>query len=348
MLRQGMAVELPGNAPSSASQVSAPALNREPGKARWFQRAWCSLADQMRFLFFSDVRVDQAEDTLVEVVRGNPSSASSLLQSVALFSIAGNVLSAAICSSFLVLNWSVCSQCSRPLRWWLLLQSVFQTCQLPVRVVLLFCLKHTEASGLRLEDAIASLTSSLAWSLSKKIALLQYGWFVLGIVWVMHTDTCPNCPAISRLTGAIMLLSVLRAVAAICVFKFFFPANQHGNDAQQATPVVGATTRQIRTVPVVYFEERFSDNADHMSTQASCSICLSDFASGVLLRKLPCGHRFHRSCVDKWLARNKRCPLCMHAIDEVCSWAPKKEPSNVHKKGQACHLRKCHGNPNEG
>jgi len=83
---------------------------------------------------------------------------------VAFFSIAGNVLSASICSSFLVFNWSVCSQCSRPLRWWLLMQSVFQTCQLPVRVVLLLCLRHTEASGLRLEDAIASLTSSLAWS----------------------------------------------------------------------------------------------------------------------------------------------------------------------------------------
>lgn len=342
---QETAVELPGDGITRSAQVRAPAPNYEPAKASWLQRAWCSLADQMRSLFFSNVRVDQAEDTLVEVVRGNPSRASSLLQSVAAFSIAGNMLSAILCVSFLVPNWSACGQCSRPLRWWLLLQSLFQMSQLPVRVVLLFCLKRSEA---RLEDAIASLTSSLAWSLSKKVALLQYGWFVLGIVWVMHTDTCPNCPAISRLTGAVMMLSVLRVVAAICVFKFCFPGNQPGNDAQQANPVVGATSRQIRSIPAHKYEEPLSNNDDQECTQGSCSICLSDFTSGVLLRRLPCGHHFHRSCVDKWLARNKRCPLCMHAIDEVCNWAPKKRPSHMHKRGEACHLRKFHAQPDEG
>lgn len=50
----------------------------------------------------------------------------------------------------------------------------------------------------------------------------------------------------------------------------------------------------------------------------TCSICLSDLtdASGDVLnhdgiRVLPeCGHTFHSICIDAWLRRNKKCPLC--------------------------------------
>ena len=45
--------------------------------------------------------------------------------------------------------------------------------------------------------------------------------------------------------------------------------------------------------------------------ETSCAVCLSDFERDAVLRRLPCGHCFHRSCIDKWLKRNKVCPLCL-------------------------------------
>ena len=33
----------------------------------------------------------------------------------------------------------------------------------------------------------------------------------------------------------------------------------------------------------------------------TCNVCFDDFESGDGLRVLPCGHRFHVECVDKWL-----------------------------------------------
>ena len=53
------------------------------------------------------------------------------------------------------------------------------------------------------------------------------------------------------------------------------------------------------------------------SSATTCSVCYEDYDCGDTLRVLPCKHRFHQSCVDRWLlkpdAERKRhleCPLC--------------------------------------
>ncbi|KAL1529342.1 hypothetical protein AB1Y20_000296 [Prymnesium parvum] len=49
----------------------------------------------------------------------------------------------------------------------------------------------------------------------------------------------------------------------------------------------------------------------------SCSICLSDFEVGELIRTLPCGHQFRRPCIDLWIRKQglgASCPLCKHAL----------------------------------
>lgn len=44
--------------------------------------------------------------------------------------------------------------------------------------------------------------------------------------------------------------------------------------------------------------------------QDPCSICLCDYKEGDPLRVLPCKHKFHKPCIDIWLAQNTVCPLC--------------------------------------
>lgn len=48
----------------------------------------------------------------------------------------------------------------------------------------------------------------------------------------------------------------------------------------------------------------------------SCTICLDDFKAGDLQRTLPCFHRFHKSCVDRWLATQGECPICKHRVSD--------------------------------
>jgi hypothetical protein len=45
-----------------------------------------------------------------------------------------------------------------------------------------------------------------------------------------------------------------------------------------------------------------------------CSICISDYDEGDDLRQLNCGHHYHVACIDEWLRKNAKCPLCKGSV----------------------------------
>jgi Ring finger domain len=49
---------------------------------------------------------------------------------------------------------------------------------------------------------------------------------------------------------------------------------------------------------------------------SDCAVCLTRFEVGDRCRELPrpCGHRFHKDCIDAWLIKSARCPLCNRSI----------------------------------
>jgi hypothetical protein len=58
---------------------------------------------------------------------------------------------------------------------------------------------------------------------------------------------------------------------------------------------------------VQWTSEIFADDPN-----ACCAICLGEFEEGDQLRCLPCQHQqFHAACVDHWLSKAGRCPLCV-------------------------------------
>lgn len=69
----------------------------------------------------------------------------------------------------------------------------------------------------------------------------------------------------------------------------------------------GITDRQLRNVP--------SGGAAVPPAEAaappSCRICHSEYAAGERLRQLPCGHVFHKACIDEWIGQfHATCPVC--------------------------------------
>jgi uncharacterized membrane protein YgcG len=71
-------------------------------------------------------------------------------------------------------------------------------------------------------------------------------------------------------------------------------------------PARGLPRELIDQFPATCFAE-----GDIRKEDANCSVCLSDYEPGEMLRRLPvCSHCFHQSCIDEWLAAHQTCPLC--------------------------------------
>ena len=46
-----------------------------------------------------------------------------------------------------------------------------------------------------------------------------------------------------------------------------------------------------------------------------CSICLDVIEQN--RRELKCTHNYHKECIEKWLEKSNKCPLCMRDIREM-------------------------------
>ncbi|KAJ9187476.1 hypothetical protein P3X46_002931 [Hevea brasiliensis] len=53
--------------------------------------------------------------------------------------------------------------------------------------------------------------------------------------------------------------------------------------------------------------------------EGECAICLEEWELGGLAKEMPCKHRFHANCIEKWLGIHGSCPVCRYKmpVDEV-------------------------------
>uniref|UniRef100_A0A0D9X1U3 RING-type domain-containing protein n=1 Tax=Leersia perrieri TaxID=77586 RepID=A0A0D9X1U3_9ORYZ len=67
--------------------------------------------------------------------------------------------------------------------------------------------------------------------------------------------------------------------------------------------------------------------AEDVSAECECAICLDAFAAG---KEMPCGHRFHGECLDRWLGVHGSCPVCRRELpkDEQPAAATAAEEQN--------------------
>mmetsp|Transcript_12850 Transcript_12850/g.30047 ORF Transcript_12850/g.30047 Transcript_12850/m.30047 type:complete len:262 (-) Transcript_12850:1255-2040(-) len=75
--------------------------------------------------------------------------------------------------------------------------------------------------------------------------------------------------------------------------------------------------KKIDVLPIVEFDkEIFSNKKDTNDCDIKCLVCQEEYSEGEQLRKLPCGHCFHKDCVDQWLLSKDFCPYCRTTLEK--------------------------------
>ncbi|KAI3439759.1 RING-type domain-containing protein [Psidium guajava] len=88
------------------------------------------------------------------------------------------------------------------------------------------------------------------------------------------------------------------------------PHWRHRHQAQELEPKLGDS--DLIVAPAVSYAPGVTKLA---GTEAECSICLTEFVEGDVIRVLEtCGHGFHVECIERWLSSNKSCPTCRSSL----------------------------------
>ncbi|EME31773.1 zinc finger (C3HC4-type RING finger) family protein [Galdieria sulphuraria] len=210
--------------------------------------------------------------------------------------------------TILCLTWN--KPCDEPLKYWVLFNGV---------ISLLYTI-FKRLSNEDLVDDYSQLTSIQQRSLIcfRIISWLSLAWFIVGMVWVFRCETCQRTAvALYRLSLALVIINLIflgvSVLLACCIFvlapNLFRP--DFNLDGSVTFHRRGATKKEIDRILLVRYHR------DSSEEESTCPICLCEYEEGNLLRILPCTskHRFHATCVDRWLILNKSCPLCKAEID---------------------------------
>lgn len=81
------------------------------------------------------------------------------------------------------------------------------------------------------------------------------------------------------------------------------PRHGYGGGEGYGAPRAAPCPRDMLELLPVYH----ATEAD--ARERSCTICLTEYAVGEEVRRLPCLHLFHRACIDEWLKKSDVCPV---------------------------------------
>ncbi|XP_068643764.1 E3 ubiquitin-protein ligase MPSR1-like [Aristolochia californica] len=68
-----------------------------------------------------------------------------------------------------------------------------------------------------------------------------------------------------------------------------------------------ASKASIEAMPTVKIDVKGSDD----DGDKDCAICLEEMEEA---KEMPCRHRFHSNCIEKWLGMHGSCPCCRYAM----------------------------------
>lgn len=144
-------------------------------------------------------------------------------------------------------------------------------------------------------------------------------------MWVIRTHTIglPYSESFRRVRNK-YLSEVERGVLPTQAFMDEWISKKMSNCTEDATfsimvPEELAEACQIESSMETYYNELARGDAVNVvgvrtRKRIRCTICMSPKFTKI---KLPCGHIYHRKCIDEWARWKPSCPICMEPVTIV-------------------------------
>jgi hypothetical protein len=78
-------------------------------------------------------------------------------------------------------------------------------------------------------------------------------------------------------------------------------------------------------------EVKAGEDGEGGDSLGDCAICLDAFAAG---KEMPCGHRFHSECLERWLGVHGSCPVCRRELPAAEQQPPEEQQSGGADAGE--------------
>lgn len=145
---------------------------------------------------------------------------------------------------------------------------------------------------------------------------------------VLHSSAQPPsapsllAPAIVRIqrhaVTAGLSLQELDSVAPVCTKESLATSNFQRTSSQQSRHLQYHRQSVSQSDHQDEPDENIQDNDSDATQDISCPICLEDMLPQSKVRRLPCQHTFHAECIEEWVTKANRCPVCnKHVIDPM-------------------------------
>ncbi|XP_059451337.1 E3 ubiquitin-protein ligase MPSR1-like [Corylus avellana] len=104
-------------------------------------------------------------------------------------------------------------------------------------------------------------------------------------------------------------------LVAISYIMVDFPRDQH--EWLDVEVVLGVTSEKRGPLPALRVSIEAMPRVAVTQEEAvakECAICLDGYEVGGEAREMPCKHRFHSGCIERWLGLHGSCPVCRFAM----------------------------------
>merc|ERR1719201_1621426 len=99
---------------------------------------------------------------------------------------------------------------------------MLQLFQLPMRLTFYLRIHQAQRVGGDIQEWFRVMTESKGWRISKMVSVATYGWFILGVVWLLNSTHCQTCPGLYRLCLAVVFTAIARMLVTLILFYHSF------------------------------------------------------------------------------------------------------------------------------